>query len=38
MERLVQLYNTLTGKSSCKCEKIPGGGSNRCYYRLSAED
>lgn len=38
MERLVQLYNSLTGQSSCKCERIAGGGSNRSYYRLSSQD
>lgn len=38
MDRLVQLYRTLTGESSCKCERISGGGSNRSYYRLSTEN
>lgn len=38
MDRLAQLYKTLTGESSCKCEKISGGGSNRSYFRLSSKN
>lgn len=38
MERLIQLYKSFTGITSCNCEKILGGGSNRSYYRLSCQD
>lgn len=38
MESIINLYFSQTGKKPFKCEKIPGGGSNRQYYRLADEE
>ena len=37
-KRLIQLYRELQGTEPVKVEALPGAGSNRRYYRLSAAD
>ncbi len=38
MQQLISLYREWSGAVPAKCEKLPGAGSNRVYYRLSATD
>jgi len=35
MEQLTELYRVWKGSEPAKVEKLPGAGSNRCYYRLT---
>ena len=38
MEKLLELYRQWSGTEPAATEKLPGAGSNRAYYRLSATD
>jgi aminoglycoside/choline kinase family phosphotransferase len=38
MQKLIQLYTTWAGKAPAKVDKLPGAGSNRQYYRMTADD
>ncbi len=35
MEKLIELYREWRGSSPVSCERLPGAGSNRAYYRLT---
>ena len=35
---LTALYHDLTGHNPTQCQAITGSGSNRQYYRLTADD
>ncbi len=34
---LIELYQNTFGKTPVKLDKLPGAGSNRCYYRITEE-
>lgn len=38
MQRLLNLYRQWSGAEPAKAEQLPGAGSNRAYYRLTAQD
>lgn len=38
MQQLIQLYQQWCGQKPAQMEKLPGAGSNRVYYRMTAED
>ena len=38
MHKLKELYKEWCGKEAASIEQLPGAGSNRLYYRLTAED
>ena len=38
MEALLDLYHHWCGNQPAQCHRLPGAGSNRVYYRLSADD
>ena len=38
MEKLLELYRQWRGKEPTQTEKLPGAGSDRVYYRLTADD
>ena len=38
MEKLVELYRSWSGAEPVSTEKLPGAGSNRVYYRMTAAD
>ena len=38
MEKLLELYRQWSGEAPAVTEKLPGSGSNRVYYRLTATD
>ncbi len=38
METLLDLYHHWCGNQPAQCHRLPGAGSNRVYYRLSADD
>ena len=38
MEKLIALYQQLNGTQPARVEKLPGAGSNREYFRLTAND
>ena len=38
MEKLLELYHQWSGAHPATTEKLPGAGSDRVYYRLTADD
>lgn len=38
MEQLIRLYSDYSGENAARIQQIPGGGSNREYYRITAQD
>jgi len=38
MHQLLKLYKTWSGQEPAKTEQLPVAGSNRVYYRLTAQD
>ena len=38
MESILGLYQIWKGQSPVACEKLPGAGSNRRYYRLTDDE
>ena len=38
MQQLVQLYKQYAGKTPVSCEPLAQAGSNRKYFRLTADD